>query len=194
MRIHLLLSALDDVIVVLMTTDEYLHSYETNRPRELAYGMVREPAAPFFSHQLVVLKIARLLAEHVESARLGYIGIAPLDVVLDAGKGLIVQPDVLFVSAERTSIIRNQIWGPPDLVVEVSSPGSAAHDRTHKLDWYRQYGVRECWIADPGAEQLAVFVFDGSTAHARTADRSGAVQSTVLPGFTATVESLLLLS
>jgi Uma2 family endonuclease len=194
MRIHLLRSTPDDGIVVLMTTDDYLHSYETNRPRELAYGIVREPAAPFVSHQLVVLKIARMLADYVESARLGYIGIAPLDVVLDAGRGLIVQPDVLFVSTGRTAIIRKQIWGAPDLVVEVSSPGSAAHDRTQKLDWYRQYGVRECWIADPGAEQIAVFVFDASTAHARTSDRTGAVHSAVLPGFTATVESLLLLS
>jgi hypothetical protein len=54
-----------------MTTDGYLHSYETNRPRELVHGMVREPPAPFFSHQQVVLKIARLLADHVEAAGLG---------------------------------------------------------------------------------------------------------------------------
>ena len=176
-----------------MTTDQYLHSYETNRPRELAYGVVREPASPFFSHQLVVLKIARLIADYVESARLGYVGIAPLDVVLDAGQSLIVQPDVLFVSVERTSIIRNQIWGAPDLVVEVSSPGSAAHDRTDKLGWYRQYGVRECWIADPAAGTITVSGFDG-TAYTRTFDRGDAVQSTVLAGFTAPVESLLLLS
>src|SRR5262249_25403254 len=106
-----------------MTTDDYLHSYETSRPRELVYGVVREPAAPFFSHQQVVLKIARRLADYVESAGLGVIGVAPLDVILDADRSLIVQPDVLFVATERQAIIRNQVWGAPDLVVEVLSPG-----------------------------------------------------------------------
>ena len=116
-----------------MTTDEYLHSYETNRPRELTYGIVREPPAPFFSHQEVVLKTARLLADHVEKNNLGKVGVAPIDVILDADRSLIVQPDVLFVSNERKALIRDQVWGAPDLVVEVLSPGTAAHDRTQKL-------------------------------------------------------------
>jgi Uma2 family endonuclease len=174
-----------------MTTDEYLHSYETNRPRELSYGVVREPPAPFFSHQLVVLKIARLLADYVEAVGLGQIGVGPLDVILDADRSLIVQPDVLFVSAGRTSIIRNQVWGAPDLVVEVLSPGTAAHDRNHKLEWYREYGVRECWLVDPAAEQITVFDFSGATPESRTSDRTSTVQSTALQGFAAPAASLL---
>jgi Uma2 family endonuclease len=186
-----LISALDDGIVVLMTTEEYLRSYETNRPRELAYGFVREPPAPFFSHQQVVLKIGRLLADYVEPRGLGQIGIAPLDVILDADRSLIVQPDVLFVSAERTSIIRNQVWGAPDLAVEVLSPGIAAHDRTEKLGWYREYGVRECWLVDPAAEQVTVFDFSGATPATQTTDRTGTIQSTLLPDFAAPAASLL---
>jgi Uma2 family endonuclease len=174
-----------------MTTDEYLGSYETNRPRELDYGMVREPPAPFFSHQLVVLKIARLLADYVEASGLGQIGIAPLDVVLDADRDLIVQPDVLFVSRDRTSIIRNQVWGAPDLVVEVLSPGSAAHDRTKKLGWYRQYGVRECWLVDPAVEQVSIFDFSGGMPEIRTNNRTDVLQSTVFPYFAVPAASLL---
>jgi Uma2 family endonuclease len=173
-----------------MTTDEYLHSYETSCPRELAYGIVREPPAPFFSHQHVVLNIARLLAAYVDGAGLGQIGIAPLDVILDADRSLIVQPDVLFVATERTSIIRNQVWGAPDLVVEVLSPGSALHDRTDKLEWYRQYGVRECWLVDPAREHITVFAFSGPTPQSRTIDRRGTVQSAVFPDFSPPVESL----
>jgi Uma2 family endonuclease len=174
-----------------MTTDEYLGSYETNRPRELAYGMVREPPSPFFSHQQVVLKIARLLADYVDASGLGQIGIAPLDVVLDADRNLIVQPDVLFVSRERTSIIRNQVWGPPDLVVEVLSPGSAAHDRTEKLGWYRQFGVRECWLVDPAAEQVSIFGFTGGIPEIRTSNRADVLQSAVFPNLVAPAASFL---
>jgi Uma2 family endonuclease len=174
-----------------MTTDEYLHSYETNRPRELTYGIVREPPAPFFSHQEVVLKIARLLADHVERNALGKVGVAPIDVILDAGRSLIVQPDVLFVSNARTSIIRDQIWGAPDVVVEVLSPGTAAHDRTDKLGWYRQYGVGECWIVDPAASRVTVFDFTGAPPTFRVSEPPGTVRSAVVTDFTAPAASLL---
>ena len=182
----------DDGIVVVMTTKEYLHADETNQPRELAHGMVREPPAPFFSHQQVALKIARLLADHVESGRLGVVGIAPIDVVLDANGALIVQPDVLFVSTERLSIVRDQLWGPPDLVVEILSTGTAAHDKGEKLDWYRRYGVREYWLVEPAIGQVTVIGFGGTTTDVRIARLpDGVVRSTVLERFSPPAALLL---
>ena len=112
----------DDGIVVVMTTDEYLYgTEETNRKRELTFGTVCEPPAPFFSHQELVLRVARLLCSHVEPLGLGKVAVAPVDVILDRERALIVQPDVLFISQERLSIVRDQVWGAPDLVVEVLS-------------------------------------------------------------------------
>jgi hypothetical protein len=53
----------DDGIVVrmeqTMSTSEYLRTDETTAPRELAFGIVREPPAPFFTHQEVVLRTGR---------------------------------------------------------------------------------------------------------------------------------------
>ena len=166
-----------------MTTKQYLATYETNRPRELTYGVVREPPAPFFSHQQVVIKILRLLADYVESAKLGVVGVAPLDVILDEERALIVQPDILFVGAERLSIIDKQIWGAPDLVVEVLSAGTAMHDRTNKLGWYRQYGVRECWFVDTSSDQLVVVDFTKALPERRTFSRPDVIQSSVLADF-----------
>jgi Uma2 family endonuclease len=166
-----------------VTTKQYLATYETNQPRELAYGVVREPPAPFFSHQQVVIKVLRLLADYVESARLGAVGIAPLDVILDEERALIVQPDILFVRAERLSIIDNQVWGAPDLVVEVLSAGTAMHDRTKKLGWYRQYGVQECWFVETSGERLVIVDFTVSPPDTRAFARPDVLQSSVLPGF-----------
>jgi Uma2 family endonuclease len=166
----------------MVTTDEYLYSTEeTNRIRELAMGRVREPPAPFFSHQTVALKLARIIGDHAEPRKLGCVAIAPVDVILDRERALILQPDVLFVSTERSAIIRDQVWGPPDLVVEVLSPGTQAHDSGLKLGWYRQYGVRECWLVDLHQEQVTVVDFTGAFPVERVVRGADAIQSSVLP-------------
>ncbi len=165
-----------------MTTDDYLSTDITNRPREVTYGILREPPSPFFGHQVLVVRIASLLAAYVEAQTLGRVAVAPLDVILDRERALIVQPDVLFVSSQRLSMIHNQVWGAPDLVVEVCSPGSRAYDRDQKLTWYRQYGVREYWLVDPAQEEVVVVDFTGDLPSRRIARNAEAIQSAVLPG------------
>jgi Uma2 family endonuclease len=76
--------------------------------------------------------------------------------VLDEHAALVVQPDLVFVSRNRAHIIRDRVWGAPDLVVEVLSRRTATHDRTNKLEWYRHYGVRECWLTDPALKSVEV--------------------------------------
>jgi Uma2 family endonuclease len=165
-----------------VTANEYLYdTEETNRIRELAMGMVREPPAPFFSHQSLVLKVARVIGDHVEPRGLGRVAVAPVDVILDRDRPLIVQPDVLFISTFRLGIIRNQVWGPPDLVVEVLSHGTEDRDRGEKLGWYRQYGVRECWLVDLHREDVTVVDFTGSFPIQRIAKGVGSIRSAVLP-------------
>ncbi len=173
-----------------MTTYDYLDGEETNRKRELAYGVLREPPAPFFSHQQLVFRVARLLADHVEPRGLGRVGLAPIDVVLDAERALVLQPDVLFVAAERLSIIRDQVWGAPDLVVEVLSMSTEARDRQEKLGWYRQYGVREYWIVDLRNECVTVVDFTTGTPEPHVYDSLGTIRSTILPEFHAEVSSV----
>jgi Uma2 family endonuclease len=165
-----------------MTVNEYLYNTEeTTRRRELEYGILREPPAPFFSHQLVVLKVARLWTDHAEARNLGSVAVAPVDVVLDRDGDLIVQPDVLFIAAHRLSIVRGHVWGAPDLVAEVLSPGPRAYDHGEKLQWYRQYGVRECWLVDTATETVTIVDFTGAEPLERAAHGVESVRSSVLP-------------
>jgi Uma2 family endonuclease len=165
-----------------MTTDQYLYDTdETNRIRELAMGRMLEPPAPFFSHQAIALKIARIIGDHVEAFALGRVAIAPVDVVLDRERALALQPDALFIATERLAIIRDQVWGPPDLVVEILSPRTEHYDRTEKLDWYRQYGVRECWLVEMRRELVTVVDFTGALQATRTARGIEAIESSILP-------------
>jgi len=165
-----------------MTADEYLYrTDESNRPRELAFGILREPPSPFFNHQSIVLRVARLWTDHVEPRRLGQVAVAPLDVVLDRERALIVQPDVLFVSADRLSIIRDQVWGAPDLVAEVLSAGTESHDRAEKMAWFRQYGVRECWVVDPRTRTVMIHDFGAAQPEVRLVKGIEPIRSSVLP-------------
>lgn len=139
-----------------ISVEEYLGLPEQTSPQELVWGIVREPPAPFFHHQAVVGRVYSLLETHVRTYNLGIVGLSPLDVVLDADRALVVQPDVLFVAKDRLHIVRNQVWGAPDLVVEVASRGSIRRDRTTKLGWYRRYGVRECWLVAPNLHRVVI--------------------------------------
>ena len=107
---------------------------------------------------------------------------APVDVVLDHDRALIVQPDVLFVSTARLSIIRNQVWGAPDLVAEVLSHRTRHRDRGEKLEWYREYGVRECWLVDLHDDSVTVVDFTGPSIVMHLARGIDSIRSTVLPG------------
>ena len=169
--------------------DEYFQYPETTRRMELVWGRVREPPAPRWGHQAVVTHLSALLDIHVRAHRLGHICVSPIDVVLDEVKALVVQPDVLFVSSERMAMVRQRVFGAPDLTIEVLSFGTAFRDRTEKLAWYRDYGVRECWLVDPVRVNVEVFPFE-ARADVRTFEGHETIQSFVLPGINLPVGSI----
>lgn len=167
------------------TTSNYLEGREDMRPRELVWGGVREAPAPKFGHQSVVTRTTVILDDHVRRHALGVVCVSPVDVVLDEAKALVVQPDVIYVSNDRRSIVRDQVWGAPDMVVEVASRSTAARDRTTKLRWYRRYGVAECWLLDPHRYTVTVVNLGAHGSRVSRHRYSGRqpVRSTVLPLF-----------
>src|SRR5258705_1885530 len=72
--------------------------------------------------------------------------LSPLDVVLDEARALVVQPDLMFISKERESIVHDHVDGAPDLVVEVLSPNPRIGKTEDRVGWFAEYGVRECWL------------------------------------------------
>jgi Uma2 family endonuclease len=166
-----------------MTTHEYLQTPETVLPRELAFGVLRAADAPRAQHQRVVLELLLGLAPLVRNRYLGELLPAPIDVILDADAALVVQPDLVFVSAARRHIVGDQVQGAPDLVIEVLSPHPRIGQLEERVGWFARYGVRECWLAHLVERKVAVL----SLTRRGVADRAlfaGAhpVRSDVLPG------------
>jgi Uma2 family endonuclease len=164
-----------------ITVRSYLSSGETVRPQELTFGVLREPPAPGICHQLVVGRLHLRLALHVRRQRIGRVLLAPIDVILDRERALVVQPDVVFVSNARLDICRDRIWGAPDLVIEVLSGTNRRHDRITKVGWYRAYGVRECWLVDPQTSLIEVADLQPGCRSSRVYPRREIIRSTVLP-------------
>ncbi len=144
------------VTKVRLSLAQYMALPEGNRPAELIDAELFIPASPSPRHQRIVLHLAQALDNHVRGASLGHVFAAPLDVILDAARPHVLQPDIAYISREREGIIGDRVNGAPDLVVEVLSPATANRDRTEKVQLYCQYGVRECWLVDPATETVEI--------------------------------------
>ena len=174
-----------------MTLLEYFDTPETVLPQELIYGRMHVADAPSVSHQRIVLRLAIALNDHVEQHQLGEVLVAPVDVVLDRDRGLVLQPDLLFVSRDHGGQVLDRIYGAPDLVIEVLSP----HPRIGRLDeriaWFAEHGVREIWLYDQPTSRLDILTCDDGKVISRASVVDGPISSSVLPRFTASLVSIL---
>lgn len=174
-----------------MTTTEYLQTPETVLPRELAFGVLRVAESPTVVHQRVVRDLTLELCAFVKERHIGEVLPAPMDVVLDYANALVVQPDLLFVSRDRREIIRDRVYGAPDLVVEVLSPRPRIGKLDERVAWFARYGVRECWIADAVRKEMTVLTFaDSQIASSEVAKGTTRIVTAVLEGLRLTPDDV----
>jgi Uma2 family endonuclease len=140
-----------------LTYDIYLTMPEMKQRYSIIDGELMMAAAPTPDHQAIVLELSSTLNSFVREHRLGRVFVAPLDIVIRRDPLRTRQPDVMFISNARRSIIGLQvIEGGPDLVVEVLSPTNTRQELQEKLQDYQTTGVREAWIISPQAWTLEV--------------------------------------
>lgn len=157
---------------------------------EIIDGVLYATKQPSGHHQFAVASIITDLGYWNRRAKLGFVFDAP-GVVLGAEQA--VAPDVVWVrrrSGQRLLNDRGRITFPPDLVVEVLSPGqrNAWRDEELKLNAYARYGVQEYWIVNWRAQLVTIYRRAGETlelASVLTVDDE--VTSPLLSGFSAQV-------
>src|SRR5439155_23721344 len=156
------------------------------------YGALRVADSPMPRHQSAVLQLLLALDGHVRPRDLGRMWLAPLDVVLDDRRALIVQPDLFFISNERSWIVTDRVRGAPDLVGEVLSPNPRIGQTAERVRWFEESGVRECWLVHQDERSITVIEFeDRREVSRRFFGRSDAIVSTVLPEFTSPLDEIL---
>jgi Uma2 family endonuclease len=88
--------------------------------------------------------------------------VAPFDVRLPENQNEldvinVVQPD-LTVVCDPSKLDEKGCDGSPDLIVEIISPSTAAHDYIRKLALYERCQVPEYWIVHPVDKTVMVFL------------------------------------
>lgn len=130
-----------------LTYEDYLLLPE-DRIYEIIDGEPFMTPSPKTMHQRLIVKLFKIIDDFVSKGELGEVFIAPYDVVLS--KHDIVQPDIIFISKERSNIItESNIQGSPDMVVEILSSSTKERDLVLKKKLYAAFGIKEYWIVDP---------------------------------------------
>ncbi|HYB95600.1 MAG TPA: Uma2 family endonuclease [Vicinamibacterales bacterium] len=168
----------------ILTTSEYLQTAESMRVQELLFGTLCVADSPTFRHQNLLLELALLMRVYVRQHKLGTVCIAPLDVILDPARALILQPDLFYVSNARSHIISDRVWGAPNLIVEVLSPHPRIGKIEDRLRLFGEYGVQECWLMHQPVNEIEVVQFGEFGGASRRLFRSlDRIESNVLPAF-----------
>lgn len=112
---------------------------------------------PVVNHNVVAENISRIFGNYLKGKPCSVFG--EVDVYLTDRDRII--PDVMIV-CNKEFIKKKGIYGPPDLIVEVLSPGTAKNDRGYKKDLYEKCGVKEYWIVDINTPSIEVYLLKES--------------------------------
>ncbi len=142
----------------LLTTADLDACPDDNNRYELIGGELFVSRAPGISHQRVVqnlqLAFGRYLAEN------------PIGILVPSAGAIFsdydaVIPDLAFVRNERWDqvVTSEKFTAPPDLVIEVISPGAEnrRRDLLVKRQLYGKYGVSEYWVIDSENRLVEVY-------------------------------------
>jgi len=174
------------------TYEDWLRLPDDGWQYEVIKGVLYMVPAPTTTHQRISRELQWHMLNFIRQHHLGELFDAPTDVYLP-GQETPVQPDLLFVTIGRAHLISERgIEGTPDLVVEILSPKTWWRDRRVKVPLYEEAGVRECWIVDPAASAIEVYVLRGQTYELMGRRGPGeVVHCEVLKGFEMAVDAIL---
>lgn len=120
---------------------------------EIIEGHLYMSKSPSGFHQWIIMNFHDEVGAPARKSGLAFPYFAPMGVFMPGCDP--VQPDYLIVLASHAEIIRERrIYGVPDLIVEVISPGSVDYDEGVKLQAYANAGVPEYVVINPASRTL----------------------------------------
>lgn len=111
-------------------------------------GEAVEVNRPKGRHQQIGMRLGNVLWEFAQANDLGEV-FPDIDVALPTGDTF--GPDIVFLAKERLGLYdeeKGDLYGAPDLVVEILSPSSASYDRVEKFAVYHRAKVAWVWFVE----------------------------------------------
>src|SRR5262245_41466218 len=165
-----------------MTLVEFLKLPETEPACEFIDGRSVPKVSPKARHSRLQGMLVQALDDHASAGQVG--SAFPELRCTFSGRSYVF--DISYFRSDRIAYgpdgeLVDDVFLPPDLAVEILSPGQSPRSTELKLSWSVRHGVRMGWLIDPIRQKVRVFLRGSG---ATTLDPGGALEGAdVLPGF-----------
>jgi Uma2 family endonuclease len=139
-----------------MTAEELGNLPDEPLRHELIKGELLTMPLPKHEHMQVAANLTIILGQYVKTNRLGQV-CTEGGYKLESDPDTVLGPDVSFVSHNRFALSPEGYHdGPPDLAVEVLSPGDRRGKVEHKLALWLALGTPSVWLVNPRRRTVEV--------------------------------------
>ena len=170
----------------LMTAEELMNIDDDSHRHELIKGELLTMPPPMYQHGRVTANLTTLLLQHVRANHLGQV-CTEAGYKLESDPDTVLGPDVSFVARDRSNGIDGYYPGPPDLAIEVLSPGDRRGMVEQKVKLWLQSGARSVWLVNPRRRTVEQIV---STGERRTLHETDELVDDTVPGFRVKVSEI----
>ena len=171
----------------LMTAEELMNLDDDSHRHQLVKGELLTMPPPKPVHGRITANLTFILAQHAKPNRLGDVH-TESGYKLESDPDTVLGPDVSFISRERVDREDDGYYdGPPDLAVEVLSPGDRRGWVERKLALWLERGTRSVWLVNPQRRTVEVI---SSTGERRMLHETDELIDDTVPGFRVKVSEI----
>lgn len=141
-----------------MTVEEFLTLPEEKPALEFEDGMVSQKVSPRAKHSRLQLTFSERINDQTVQRKLA---MAFPELRASFG-GHSYVPDVAVLRWDRIPVdsdgtIEGDVFEPPDIAIEIVSPGQSVNALVRRCVWYTEHGVKIALLVDPADESVIRF-------------------------------------
>jgi Uma2 family endonuclease len=172
-----------------LTLEQFLRLPEAKPALEYTDGRVVQKVSPKTTHSVLQTMLGACLLEYARPRKFG----TPYIELRCTFDGRSIVPDLSFfrrgrIPKDATGKRVDDVFLPPDVMIEIISPGQTVKALSARTTWCVGHGVRLAWVIQPARSRVYAFQPDRPRAVLKTGDRL--TGHDVLPGFALPVKEL----
>ena len=178
----------EKILTTKLSLEEFFNLPEEEVSYELIDGEAYPKMAPKRFHSELTSALHIFLKSW--SKNRGQIGIEWSIILKRNGKDWVPVPDLLYISYDRLPPTRFEDEAcpyPPELVIEIISPGQSFGDLSEKATDYLKAGIDRVWLVDSKSLSITVFYPDKPL---QTKRGNESLSDSILPELEITVEQV----